>query len=81
MIAYGPARRRRCLESGKSRSDRGTGALRQLPGTAGCMVNAAAIACSLGRAFVDPEGVAVSPDNKNVYVGAFGSGAVDLFNR
>jgi DNA-binding beta-propeller fold protein YncE len=61
--------------------DTGTGALRQLPGTAGCMVNAAAIACSLGRAFVDPEGVAVSPDNKNVYVGAFGSGAVDVFNR
>ena len=61
--------------------DTDTGALRQLPGTAGCMVNAAAIACSLGRAFVDPEGVAVSPDNKNVYVGAFGSGAVDVFNR
>jgi DNA-binding beta-propeller fold protein YncE len=61
--------------------DTGTGALRQLPGTTGCMVNAAAIACSLGRAFVDPEGVAVSPDNKNLYVGAFGSSAVDVFNR
>jgi DNA-binding beta-propeller fold protein YncE len=61
--------------------DTGTGALRQLPGTTGCIVDAAAIGCSLGRAFADPEGLAVSPDGKNVYVGAFGSGAVDVFNR
>jgi DNA-binding beta-propeller fold protein YncE len=61
--------------------DPATGALRQLPGTTGCMVNAAAIGCSLGRSFADPEGVAVSPDGRNVYVGAFGSGAVDVFNR
>ena len=58
-----------------------TGALTQLHGTAGCIVDAVAIGCALGRAFVDPEGVAVSPDGASVYVGAFGSGAVDVFDR
>jgi DNA-binding beta-propeller fold protein YncE len=58
-----------------------TGALTPLQGTAACFLQAIAEGCGLGRAFVDPEGVAVSPDGASVYVGAFGSSAVDTFTR
>jgi 6-phosphogluconolactonase (cycloisomerase 2 family) len=40
-----------------------------------------AVGCSLGRALDAPEGLAVSPDGASVYAAAFGSGAVDVFNR
>jgi hypothetical protein len=55
------------------------GALSQLKGTPGCFLAAIAQACGLGRAFKTPEGVAISPDGTSVYVGAFGSSAVDTF--
>ena len=40
-----------------------------------------AVGCSLGRAMSAPEGLAVSPDGANVYVAAFTSGAIDVFDR
>lgn len=61
--------------------DSQTGTLTQLSGTSGCMVAAIAMGCGLGRAFEAPEGVAVSLDGRNVYVGAFGSSAVGTFVR
>jgi len=61
--------------------DTHSGALTQLSGTPGCFLAAIAQACGLGRAFATPEGVAISPDDKSVYVGAFGSSAVATFAR
>jgi DNA-binding beta-propeller fold protein YncE len=58
-----------------------TGQLTQLSGTSACVINLLAVGCSLGRVFSDPEGLAVSPDGATVYVTAFKSGALDVFNR
>jgi DNA-binding beta-propeller fold protein YncE len=40
-----------------------------------------AVGCSLGRKLSDPEGLAVSPDGASVYVTAFETAALDVFNR
>jgi DNA-binding beta-propeller fold protein YncE len=61
--------------------DAQSGALSQLPTTTGCWVAVLAMDCALGQAFKVPEGVAVTPDGANVYVGAFGSSAVAIFDR
>jgi DNA-binding beta-propeller fold protein YncE len=61
--------------------DTTAGTLTQLQDTAGCFLAALAQACGLGRAFGVPEGVAISADGDSVYVGAFGSSAVDSFSR
>ncbi len=58
-----------------------TGQLTQQTGTSACVINLLAVGCSLGRAMSEPEGVAVSPDGASVYAAAFGSNAVDVFNR
>jgi DNA-binding beta-propeller fold protein YncE len=58
-----------------------TGQLTQLTGTSACVINLLAVDCSLGRKLSSPEGLAVSPDGANVYVTAFTSGALDVFNR
>jgi DNA-binding beta-propeller fold protein YncE len=58
-----------------------TGQLAQLTGTSACVINVLAVGCSLGRMLSDPEGLAVSPDGASVYVTAFASGALDVFNR
>jgi DNA-binding beta-propeller fold protein YncE len=58
-----------------------TGQLTQQTGTSACVIYVLAVGCSLGRALNAPEGVAVSPDGASVYAAAFGSGAVDVFNR
>jgi DNA-binding beta-propeller fold protein YncE len=58
-----------------------TGQLTQLTGTSACVINVLAVGCSLGRVLSGPEGLAVSPDGANVYVTAFTSGALDVFNR
>jgi DNA-binding beta-propeller fold protein YncE len=58
-----------------------TGQLAQLTGTSACVINVLAVGCSLGRMLSDPEGLAVSPDGASVYVTAFVSGALDVFNR
>jgi DNA-binding beta-propeller fold protein YncE len=61
--------------------DASTGVLTQLDGTSACVIDVLAVGCSLGRTLKDPEGVAVSPDGASVYVTAFASGALDVFNR
>ncbi len=58
-----------------------TGQLVQESGTSACVIYVLAVGCSLGRALSAPEGLAVAPDGVNVYVTAFASGAIDVFNR
>ena len=58
-----------------------TGQLAQLSGTSACVINVLAVGCSLGRTLKDPEGLAVSPDGASLYVAAFASGALDVFNH
>lgn len=57
------------------------GVLTQKPGTHGCMVYLRAVGCSLGRAMIAPEGLAVSPGGASVYLAAFKSGAIDVLDR
>jgi DNA-binding beta-propeller fold protein YncE len=61
--------------------DADTGQLTQLTGTSACVINLLAVGCSLGRMMSGPEGLAVSPDGASVYVTAFTSAALDVFNR
>jgi DNA-binding beta-propeller fold protein YncE len=61
--------------------DRKTGALTQLPGTAGCTSMNAIPGCATGRALGGADVVTVSPDGRNVYVGAFIGNAIATFNR
>jgi 6-phosphogluconolactonase (cycloisomerase 2 family) len=57
--------------------DPATGALTQLPGTAGCVTDdGSGGACTDGRALVDTRGVAVSPDGMHVYAAAGGAGGL-----
>ncbi|HMJ04527.1 MAG TPA: hypothetical protein VK506_16415 [Conexibacter sp.] len=58
-----------------------TGALTPQAGTSACAIYVLAVGCSLGRAMRAPEGLAASPDGASVYVTAFGSGALDVFDR
>jgi DNA-binding beta-propeller fold protein YncE len=73
--------------SAKSRSvtifwrNRTTGALTRLPGAAGCVAKAAAPGCTSATALNGPDVVVVSPDGKDVYVGAFFGSAVLSFTR
>lgn len=57
------------------------GQLTQQSGTSACAVFLLAVGCSLGRALKAPEGLTVSPDGADVYAAAFGSGALDVFDR
>jgi DNA-binding beta-propeller fold protein YncE len=57
--------------------NRATGALRQI----GCVSGSGAAGCVAGRALEAADVVAVSPDGRNVYVGAFGADAVAMFRR
>lgn len=59
----------------------GTGTLTQQSGTSACAIYLLAVGCSLGRALSEPEGLAVAPDGATVYAAAFGSGALDVFDR
>ncbi len=58
-----------------------TGALAQREGTGGCLIYLRSAGCSFGRALVAPEGLALSPDGRNVYVAAFRTGAIAVLNR
>jgi len=58
-----------------------TGGLAQLDGLAGCVTARPTTGCGLGRGFRGPEGVAVSPDGRNVYVASFVSGAIGVLVR
>jgi DNA-binding beta-propeller fold protein YncE len=53
----------------------------QNTGPAGCLVFLRSAGCSFGRAMVAPEGLALSPDGSSVYVTAFETGAIDVFER
>lgn len=57
------------------------GRLTQLPGTAGCVSDTGADGCADGSALDDTAGIAVSADNKSVYVVASVSDAVSTFAR
>ncbi len=57
------------------------GTLTQKGGTAACLIYLRSAGCSFGRALVAPEGLAVSPDGTNVYVAAFGTGAIAVLDR
>lgn len=58
-----------------------TGRLTQLPGAEGCLTGLPqpAPVCGAGRALAYPDVVVVSPDGRNVYVGAFFGNAVVNF--
>jgi DNA-binding beta-propeller fold protein YncE len=58
-----------------------SGALAQKEGTGGCLVYLRSAGCSFGRALLAPEGLALSPNGKNVYVAAFETGAIAVLNR
>jgi hypothetical protein len=59
-----------------------TGALTQLPGTAGCFSNTGSDGCARGRGLGGASHTVVSPDGKNVYVSADGgTPAVAAFSR
>ncbi len=65
------------------------GALVQLPGSRGCLVDRSKPAAGCGRArallgpgpFMGSRAIAVSPDGKNVYVASSGSDAIAIFRR
>lgn len=59
----------------------GGGALGQMPGPSGCVVFLVAVGCSLGHGLAAPEGLDVAPDGANVYVTAYGSGALVALER
>ena len=40
-----------------------------------------AVACTLGKALILSEGVAVSPDGANVYAVSYAPGSIDVFDR
>jgi DNA-binding beta-propeller fold protein YncE len=61
--------------------DHTTGALTQLPGTAGCVAKTATPGCASATALSGPDVVAVAPDGRDVYVGAFFGSAVVAFAR
>ena len=58
-----------------------TGAITQPAGSAGCISDTGAGPCADGHALDDPQGLAVSPDGKNVYVTSPNSWAVVRLNR
>lgn len=58
-----------------------SGVLTQKQGTGGCLVYLRAVGCSFGRALIAPEGIAVSPDGRNVYAAVMKSGAIAVLDR
>jgi DNA-binding beta-propeller fold protein YncE len=58
-----------------------SGVLAQPEGTAGCLIYLRSAGCSFGRALLAPEGLAISPNGRNVYVAAFKSGAIAVLDR
>ncbi|HET8821005.1 MAG TPA: beta-propeller fold lactonase family protein [Thermoleophilaceae bacterium] len=63
------------------RRDRRSGALRQLPGAAGCLSQFGGSGCGRARAIAGAAAIRVSPDGANVYVASVGSDAVAVFRR
>jgi len=61
--------------------DTSSGALTQPSGTAGCIANSGSDGCAAGFALGEPEGLAISGDGNNVYVGAALGNALDVLVR
>ncbi len=61
--------------------DPGSGALRQLPGPAGCISERRRPHCALGRGLRGPRGIVFSPDQRFVYISAEDGNAVAVFTR
>ncbi len=61
--------------------DQKSGALTQLPASAGCVAGVPIPVCAVGRALSGPDVVVVSPKGENVYVGSFFGNAVAVFDR
>jgi DNA-binding beta-propeller fold protein YncE len=57
------------------------GTLTQPAGTTGCISNAPTSGCTTGLTLAAPEGMAISGDGQNLYVGAAASNALDVFTR
>ncbi|HVW46475.1 MAG TPA: beta-propeller fold lactonase family protein [Solirubrobacterales bacterium] len=51
------------------------------PSPDGCTVFLRSPGCAFGVAMEAPEGLDISPDGRNVYVAAFQTGAIDVFDR
>lgn len=58
-----------------------TGELTQAAGGNGCIANRPSPGCAPGRSLQGADVVVVSPDGKNVYVGAFFGNAIAVFDR
>jgi DNA-binding beta-propeller fold protein YncE len=61
--------------------NRKTGALTQPLDGSGCVARVPVPGCVVGRGLGGPDVIAVSPDNKSVYVGSFPGNAIAVFNR
>jgi DNA-binding beta-propeller fold protein YncE len=60
---------------------RGSGALRQLPGAAGCLSDRPRVGCGPGRGLNGGRGIALSPDQRFVYVPAEAGDSVAVLAR
>lgn len=58
-----------------------SGALSQLPASAGCISGLPVPVCAAGRALLGPDVIVISPNGSNVYVGSFFGNAVAVFDR
>lgn len=61
--------------------DPATGALTQLPGTAGCLTSGTAVGCGPAKGLTGAWSVSVSPDGKNVYVMSDNGNSIAAFSR
>jgi fibronectin-binding autotransporter adhesin len=61
--------------------DTSTGALTQPADSGGCFVNSALTGCTLGRQLNGADAVAISPDDRGVYVPALLSSSIAIFTR
>lgn len=61
--------------------DQSTGALSQAAGTAGCIAETATDSCLDGKGLSGVRGIAISPDDRNVYIGAVNGDSVAVLDR
>ena len=61
--------------------DAATGGLTQKAGAAGCIAERSHGACGQGRQLGEPEGIAISPDGKSVYVSSYSTPHLSTFDR
>jgi DNA-binding beta-propeller fold protein YncE len=68
--------------NGVSSFDRAAdGRLTQKPGAAGCFTVAGGEGCAAARSIESAEGIAISPDGRNVYVTSLEPGGIAIFDR